>query len=227
MLDLFLAGGMDLFRAMRLLIPPAWQKHPNMDDDLRAFYDFNSMHMEPWDGPAGIVMTDGRYATCALDRNGLRPARYVITKDKFITLASEVGTWDYTPDEVLEKGRVGPGELFVVDTSNGKVWTSFEIDDDLKSRHTYKQWMDKHCKRLVPFEQMDDASTGPASSRTISSRPIRNCSATPTRSWIRSSACSARTARRRWAPWGMTPRWRCSPPASAPCTTTSARCSPR
>ncbi len=96
MLDLFLAGGMDLFRAMRLLIPPAWQKHPNMDDDLRAFYDFNSMHMEPWDGPAGIVMTDGRYATCALDRNGLRPARYVITKDKFITLASEVGTWDYT-----------------------------------------------------------------------------------------------------------------------------------
>lgn len=160
MLDLFLAGGMDLFRAMRLLIPPAWQKHPNMDDDLRAFYDFNSMHMEPWDGPAGIVMTDGRYATCALDRNGLRPARYVITKDKFITLASEVGTWDYTPDEVLEKGRVGPGELFVVDTSNGKVWTSFEIDDDLKNRHTYKQWMDKHCTRLVPFEQMDDSQTG-------------------------------------------------------------------
>ncbi len=160
MLDLFLAGGMDLFRAMRLLIPPAWQKHPNMDDDLRAFYDFNSMHMEPWDGPAGIVMTDGRYATCALDRNGLRPARYVITKDKFITLASEVGTWDYTPDEVLEKGRVGPGELFVVDTSNGKVWTSFEIDDDLKNRHTYKQWMDKHCRRLVPFEQMDDSQTG-------------------------------------------------------------------
>ncbi|MGL4504250.1 MAG: glutamate synthase large subunit, partial [Aeromonas sobria] len=100
------------------------------------------------------------YATCALDRNGLRPARYVITKDKFITLASEVGTWDYTPDEVLEKGRVGPGELFVVDTHNGKVWTSFEIDDDLKSRHTYKQWMDKHCTRLVPFEQMDDNQTG-------------------------------------------------------------------
>ncbi|MGL5304550.1 MAG: glutamate synthase large subunit, partial [Aeromonas sp.] len=160
MLDLFLAGGMDLFRAMRLLIPPAWQKHPNMDDDLRAFYDFNSMHMEPWDGPAGIVMTDGRYATCALDRNGLRPARYVITKDKFLTLASEVGIWDYAPDEVLEKGRVGPGELFVLDTHNGKVWSSFEIDDDLKNRHPYQQWMDKHCTRLVPFEQMDDCQTG-------------------------------------------------------------------
>ena len=65
---------------MRLLIPPAWQNHPNMDADLRAFYDFNSMHMEPWDGPAGIVLSDGRFAACGLDRNGLRPARYVITK---------------------------------------------------------------------------------------------------------------------------------------------------
>ncbi|MPY01407.1 glutamate synthase large subunit, partial [Salinivibrio sp. VYel4] len=85
MMEVFLAGGMDLFRAMRLLVPPAWQNHPDMDDELRAFYDFNSMHMEPWDGPAGIVMSDGRYAACNLDRNGLRPARYVVTKDKFIT----------------------------------------------------------------------------------------------------------------------------------------------
>ncbi len=78
-----------------------------MDRDLRAFFDFNSMHMEPWDGPAGIVMSDGRFAACNLDRNGLRPARYVITKDKLITCASEVGIWDYQPDEVVEKGRVG------------------------------------------------------------------------------------------------------------------------
>jgi len=85
MLELLLAGGMDLFRALRLLIPPAWQNHPDMDEDLRAFYDFNSMHMEPWDGPAGIVMSDGRFAACGLDRNGLRPARYVVTKDRFIT----------------------------------------------------------------------------------------------------------------------------------------------
>ncbi len=106
MLELFLAGGMDLFRAMRMLVPPAWQKNRAMDDDLRAFYDFNSMHMEPWDGPAGIVMSDGRFAACNLDRNGLRPARYVITQDGFITLASEVGIWDYAPDEVIEKGRV-------------------------------------------------------------------------------------------------------------------------
>ncbi|MFC3032316.1 glutamate synthase large subunit [Pseudoalteromonas fenneropenaei] len=160
MLELFLAGGMDLFRAMRLLVPPAWQKNRAMDDDLRAFYDFNSMHMEPWDGPAGIVMSDGRFAACNLDRNGLRPARYVITQDGFITLASEVGIWDYAPDEVIEKGRVGPGELLVIDTLHGKIWQSDEIDQDLKSRHPYKAWLEQNVKRLVPFEQLDDSQAG-------------------------------------------------------------------
>lgn len=152
MLELFLAGGMDLFRAFRLLIPPAWQNHPNMDEDLRAFYDFNSMHMEPWDGPAGIVMSDGRFVACGLDRNGLRPARYIVTKDNLITLASEVGIWDYEPDEVVEKGRVGPGELLVVDTLSGKRWTTWDIDQELKSRHPYKQWMEKCCRKLKPFD---------------------------------------------------------------------------
>ena len=160
MLELFLAGGMDLFRAFRLLIPPAWQNHPNMDEDLRAFYDFNSMHMEPWDGPAGIVMSDGRFAACGLDRNGLRPARYVVTKDKLITLASEVGIWDYTPDEVLEKGRVGPGELLVIDTLSGKRWTSWDIDRELKGRHPYKNWMEKCCRTLPSLDQDEALATG-------------------------------------------------------------------
>ncbi|MFH6952192.1 glutamate synthase large subunit [Pseudoalteromonas sp. XMcav1-K] len=156
MLELFLAGGMDIFRAMRMLVPPAWQKNRAMDEDLRAFYDFNSMHMEPWDGPAGLVMSDGRFAACNLDRNGLRPARYVITKDNHITLASEVGIWDYSADEVKEKGRVGPGELLVIDTLHGKVWQSCEIDEDLKKRHTYKQWLTENVKRLVPLEEIDE-----------------------------------------------------------------------
>ncbi|WP_394226539.1 glutamate synthase large subunit [Pseudoalteromonas spongiae] len=156
MLELFLAGGMDIFRAMRMLVPPAWQKNRAMDEDLRAFYDFNSMHMEPWDGPAGLVMSDGRFAACNLDRNGLRPARYVITKDNHITLASEVGIWDYSADEVKEKGRVGPGELLVIDTLHGKVWQSCEIDQDLKKRHTYKQWLTDNVKRLVPLEDIDE-----------------------------------------------------------------------
>ncbi|MGR5000699.1 glutamate synthase large subunit [Vibrio celticus] len=160
MLDLFLAGGMDVFRAMRMLVPPAWQNHPDMDPDLRAFYDFNSKHMEPWDGPAGIVLSDGRYAACNLDRNGLRPARYVITKDNLITLASEIGIWNYAPDEVAEKGRVGPGELLVIDTRRGKLWQSNEIDNDLKGRHPYKEWMEKNVHKLTPFSDLPDEQVG-------------------------------------------------------------------
>ncbi len=162
MLEVLVCGGMDLFRAMRLLVPPAWQNNPDMDDDLRAFYDFNSMHMEPWDGPAGIVLSDGRYAACNLDRNGLRPARFVITHDRLITIASEVGIWDYAPDEVAEKGRVGPGELLVIDTKNGKLLHSHEIDNELRNRHPYRAWLDKNVMRLVPFEQLPDSEVGEA-----------------------------------------------------------------
>ena len=121
MLEILLAGGVDLFRAVRMMIPPAWQNVETMDPDLRAFYEYNSMHMEPWDGPAGLVMSDGRYALCMLDRNGLRPARWVVTKDDFITLASEVGTYSYTPDDVVAKGRVGPGQMLAIDTETGEV----------------------------------------------------------------------------------------------------------
>ncbi len=155
MLELFLAGGMDLFRAMRLLVPPAYQNDATMDEDLKAFYEFNSMHMEPWDGPAGIVMTNGRHVACNLDRNGLRPARYVITKDGFITLASEVGIWDYKPEEVVEKGRVGPGEMLAVDTYTGKIWRSNEIDEDLKGRHPYREWIEGNIRRLKPIQECD------------------------------------------------------------------------
>ncbi|WP_158768618.1 glutamate synthase large subunit [Paraglaciecola sp. L1A13] len=160
MLELFLAGGMDLFRAMRLLVPPAYQNNSTMDDALRAFYEFNSMHMEPWDGPAGIVLTNGRHVACNLDRNGLRPARYVITKDGLITLASEIGIWDYKPEDVVEKGRVGPGEMLAVDTYTGKIWRSNEIDEELKSRHPYREWIDKNIRRLLPVEECDASLIG-------------------------------------------------------------------
>ena len=154
MLELLLAGGMDLYRAMRLLIPPAWQNNALMDDELRAFYEFNSMHMEPWDGPAGVVMTNGRHVACNLDRNGLRPARYVITRNGFITLASEVGIWDYGEDEVVEKGRVGPGEMLAIDTYTGKLFSSSDIDNDLKERHPYREWLNKNIRRLTPFDEL-------------------------------------------------------------------------
>ncbi len=148
MLELLLAGGMDLFRAVRMLIPPAWQNIEHMDADLKAFYEYNSMHMEAWDGPAGLVLTDGRYAVCLLDRNGLRPARWVITKDGFITLASEIGTYDYKPEDVVAKGRVGPGQILAVDTETGEVLHTAEVDQRLKTRQPYKQWLRDHATRL-------------------------------------------------------------------------------
>ena len=158
MLELFLAGGMDVFRAMRILIPPAWQAEPDMSAELRSFYEFNSMHVEPWDGPAGIVMTNGRVATCNLDRNGLRPARYVITKNNWITLASEVGVWDYKESDVVEKGRVGPGEMGVVDTQRGNVGRSREIDDALKSRQPYGDWLAENIIRISSNDEQEETA---------------------------------------------------------------------
>ena len=156
MLELLVTGGVDLFRGLRMIIPPAWQNAETMDADLRAFYEYNSMHMEPWDGPAGIVLTDGRYAVCLLDRNGLRPARWVTTKNGYITLASEVGVWDYTPDDVIAKGRVGPGQILAVDTQTGQVLHTSDIDNRLKSQHPYKQWLREHALRIQSTLSDDD-----------------------------------------------------------------------
>ena len=148
MLELLTTGGVELPRALRMLVPPAWQNIEGIDPDLKAFYQYNAMHMEPWDGPAGIVLTDGRYACCLLDRNGLRPARWVTTDDGFITLASEIGTHGYQPDQVIAKGRVGPGQILVVDTQEGKVLHTRDIDELLKGRQPYKQWLRQNARLI-------------------------------------------------------------------------------
>jgi len=148
MLELMVTGGIDLFRGVRMLVPPAWQNVETMDADLRAFYEYNSMHMEPWDGPAGIVMTEGRHAVCLLDRNGLRPARWVTTRNGYITIASEIGVWGYQPEDVVAKGRVGPGQIFAVDTETGQILDTDAIDNRLKSRHPYKRWLRQHATRI-------------------------------------------------------------------------------
>ena len=148
MLEVLLMGGLDVLHAIRLLIPPAWQTVDSIDPDLRAFYEYYATHMEPWDGPAGIVLTDGRYAACTLDRNGLRPARYVITKNRHLTIASETGVWDYTPADVVRKGRLGPGEMLALDLQTGELLENRRIDDILKSRHPYKTWLKKGVRYL-------------------------------------------------------------------------------
>ncbi len=145
MLEVMRAAGMDVLQAMRILIPPAWQSMDTLDPDVRAFYEFYDCQTEPWDGPAGIVLTDARYAVCCLDRNGLRPARYVITSDRHITIASEVGVRDYDERDVVSKGKLGPGEMLAVDLRNGALLSNDDIHDDLKSRFPYKKWMKTGC----------------------------------------------------------------------------------
>ncbi len=154
MLEVLRAGGMDVLQAMRILMPPAWQNVDALDPDVRAFYEFWDCHVEPWDGPAGIVLTDGRYAACSLDRNGLRPARYVITKDRHITIASEIGVYDYDPADVVEKGRLGPGQMLAVDLRNGRVLRTDDIHQELKGRAPYKKWL-KQGLRYLDSELVD------------------------------------------------------------------------
>jgi len=164
MLELMVLGGMDVFRALRLIMPPAWQNDELMDPELRAFYEYNSMHMEAWDGPAGMVLNTGRYAVCLLDRNGLRPSRWVMTKDDYLVTASEIGTFEYDPLDVVAKGRVGPGQILAVDTHTGEVMHTKDIDDQLKASQPYKKWLRKSAIRLegtLDEEQcFDDFSEG-------------------------------------------------------------------
>lgn len=154
MLEVMCAAGMDVIQAMRILIPPAWQTADNIDPDVRAFYEFFDCHMEPWDGPAAIVLTDGHYAACCLDRNGLRPARYVITKDRHITIASEIGVYDYAAKDVVAKGRLGPGEMLAVDLQNGVLLDNDAIHDILKVRAPYDKWL-KQGVRYLDSELID------------------------------------------------------------------------
>ncbi len=167
MLEVLMMGGMDVFRAMRLLIPPAWQNVTHMDPDLKAFYEYNAIHMEPWDGPAGVVLSDGRYAACVMDRNGLRPARYVITRDRHITLASEIGVYDYAPDEVTAKGRLRPGEMLAVDTASGELLAPAAIDERLKKRHPYRRWLDRRVRRLPAVAAADALVAEPFSDKRL------------------------------------------------------------
>ena len=159
MLEVLVTGGVDLFRAIRLLIPPAWQNVDTMDPDLRAFYEYNSMHMEPWDGPAGLVLTDGKNAVCALDRNGLRPSRWVITDNGYLTVASEVGVHSYKPEEVVAKGRVGPGEVLAIDVETGELMQAHDIDKKIQARQPYKAWLKQNAYRLRSKFRQDEHKT--------------------------------------------------------------------
>jgi len=147
-LELLVRSGRDLLHAMMMLVPEAWEDHAEMPADVRAFYDFHAGLTEPWDGPAALAFSDGRYAAAALDRNGLRPGRYVVTDDGTVIVASEAGIVDVDPSRVVERGRLGPGRMIAVDTAAGRVLTEDVIKRDRAAGRPYAAWLAK--ERLRP-----------------------------------------------------------------------------
>ena len=139
--EFFVMSGLSLPHAMAVMVPESFNDKNPIPEDLKAFYEYHSILMEPWDGPAALLFSDGRYAGGMLDRNGLRPARYTITKNDTMVVASEVGVMDFDPTEIAEKGRLQPGKILLIDTQEGKIYYDGEIKERLASAHPYRQWL--------------------------------------------------------------------------------------
>jgi glutamate synthase (NADPH/NADH) large chain len=150
-LELLHLAGRPIAHAVLMMIPEAWQNHTEMDPARRAFYGFHASLMEPWDGPAAVAFTDGTVVGAVLDRNGLRPARYWVTDDGLVVLASEVGVLDIDPASVMKKGRLQPGKMFLVDTAAGRIVEDEEIKSALAAEHPYADWL---AKGLVSLEEL-------------------------------------------------------------------------
>jgi glutamate synthase (ferredoxin) len=151
--ELLLMTGRSLPEVMMMLVPEAWEKHQTMSDSKKAFYEYNSCVMEPWDGPASVPFTDGNYIGALLDRNGLRPSRYTVTKDGNVVMSSEIGVMNIRPENVVKHGRLEPGKMFLVDMNAGRIIEDEEIKTDIVSRHPYKKWVEEHTLPLakVPY----------------------------------------------------------------------------
>lgn len=147
-LEFLLASGLSLPHAMAMLVPESFNEKNPISDDLKAFYEYHSILMEPWDGPAALLFSDGRYAGGMLDRNGLRPARYLVTKKGWVLVASEVGVLDILPEEIQEKGRLQPGKILLIDTETGKICRDQELKQQLANAHPYRKWIQDNCIEL-------------------------------------------------------------------------------
>ena len=161
-LELLVMGGRTLPHAMMMMIPGAWEKQLDLDPQLRDFYEYHSMLMEPWDGPAAVVFTDGNLVGATLDRNGLRPGRFIVTEDGFVILASEIGVSDISPDRIVRKGRLQPGKMFLIDTEQGSIIEDEQIKAEVASLEPWGQWLEQsriNLKDLPEREHVRYSST--------------------------------------------------------------------
>jgi len=169
-LELLVLAGRSLPHAMMMLIPEPWSNHESMDPDLKAFYQYHSSLMEPWDGPASIAFTDGKRIGAVLDRNGLRPSRYYVTRDDLVIMASEAGVLDVPAQDVVRKGRLQPGRMFLVDTELGRIIGDEEIKRTVATEHPYRLWLDEHLVHLKDLPAV--AELPPTDPNTLRARQI-------------------------------------------------------
>ncbi|HLG62926.1 MAG TPA: glutamate synthase large subunit [Ktedonosporobacter sp.] len=155
-LELLTHSGRDLLHSMQMLIPPAWEQNPELDDAQQAWCEYHAGQIEPWDGPAALVFCDGRFVGAALDRNGLRPARYTLTTQGMLIVASEAGVIHCEPHEVMEHGRLGPGEMIAVDVERGLLLRNAEIKEALARRQPYRQWLNDQLTHLATLGEPAD-----------------------------------------------------------------------
>ncbi|WP_298311186.1 glutamate synthase large subunit [uncultured Aquimarina sp.] len=151
--ELLLMTGRSLPEVMMMMVPEAWEKNPEMSEAKKAFYEYNSCAMEPWDGPASIPFTDGNYIGAVLDRNGLRPSRYTVTKDGYVIMSSETGVVDIEPSNLEFHGRLEPGKMFLVNMDEGRIINDEEIKEEIAAKHPYRKWIDDNLVHLkdIPY----------------------------------------------------------------------------
>jgi glutamate synthase domain-containing protein 2/glutamate synthase domain-containing protein 1/glutamate synthase domain-containing protein 3 len=148
-LEMLVLSGRSLPHAMMMMVPEAWSAHESMSAEKKAFYEYHSCLMEPWDGPASVAFSDGRYIGALLDRNGLRPSRYWVTKDDMVIMASETGVLPVAPENVVKKGRLEPGKMFLIDTVEGRIIDDNELKNDYATRQPYAQWLKENVVNLT------------------------------------------------------------------------------
>ena len=163
-LELLVMSGYSLAHAMMIMIPEAWEQHADMDENRRAFYEYHAAMMEPWDGPAAVAFTDGRQIGATLDRNGLRPARYVITDDDLVIMASEAGTLSIPQHRIVKKWRLQPGRMFLIDLQQGRIIEDHEIKSQLASMRPYRQWIERLRVKLENLDAPPAETIAPRSS---------------------------------------------------------------
>ena len=168
-LELLVRAGRSLPHAILMMIPEPWSGNEEMSADRKAFYEYHASLMEPWDGPASIAFTDGTVIGAVLDRNGLRPSRYYVTKDDLVIMASEVGVLDVAPENILVKGRLQPGRIFLIDTSKGRIVDDDEIKSELAAEHPYREWLDRH---LVDIDDLPPARAVEPDHHTVLKRQL-------------------------------------------------------